>query len=103
MLALLIAESLAGMACSQIIRRGAPMGLVITGVSMKTGAPMMGSPKQEHMNPLQNNASFEQWEAEGAKTAEIVGRDEARRMLDSYVQPPMPDDQCGALDEFGAK
>ena len=222
--ALLIAESLAGMAYSQIIRRGAPMvlGVAIMGVSMKTGAPMMGSPEpglmnllvgqmarfygvpwrtctmwtgskspdmqagfdtantmwpvllgganyivhsagflegalgvsyskwvqdtlqlenfhrffsglQEenldallgdienigpgghflgtdhtrenpmHMNPLQNNDSFEQWEAEGAKSADLVGREEARRMLDTYVQPPMPDDQRGALDEFVAK
>jgi trimethylamine--corrinoid protein Co-methyltransferase len=222
--ALLIAESLAGMAYSQIIRRGAPMvlGVAIMGVSMKTGAPMMGSPEpglmnllvgqmarfygvpwrtctmwtgskspdmqaafdtantmwpvllgganyivhsagflegalgvsyskwvqdalqlenfhrffsglQEenldtllgdidkigpgghflgtdhtrenpmHMNHLQNNDSFEQWEAEGAKTAETVGTEEAQRMLNTYVQPPMPDDQRGALDEFVAK
>lgn len=219
--ALLIAESLAGMAYSQIIRRGAPMvlGVAIMGVSMKTGAPMMGSPEPGlmnllvgqmarfykvpwrtctmwtgsktpdmqaafdtansmwpvllgganyivhsagflegalgvsyakwvqdarqlenfhrffsglqdenldailedieaigpgghflgtdhtrenpmHMNPLQNNDSFEQWEAEGAKTADEVGLEEARRMLDHYVAPPMPEDQRGALDEF---
>ena len=221
---LLIAESLAGMAYSQIIRRGAPMvlGVAIMGVSMKTGAPMMGSPEpglmnllvgqmarfygvpwrtctmwtgskspdmqaafdtantmwpvllgganyivhsagflegalgvsyskwvqdtmqlenfhrffsglQEenldallgdidnigpgghflgtdhtrenpmHMNHLQNNDSFEQWEAEGSKTAETVGTEEAQRMLRNYVQPPMPEDQRGALDEFVAK
>lgn len=222
--ALLIAESLAGMAYSQIIRRGAPMvlGVAIMGVSMKTGAPMMGSPEPGlmnllvgqmarfyqvpwrtctmwtgskapdmqaaydtansmwpvllgganyivhsagflegalgvsyakwvqdamqlenfhrffsglqdedldallgdierigpgghflgtdhtrenpmHMNPLQNNDSFEQWEAEGAKTAEMIGQAEAKRMLEHYVQPPMPDDVRGALDEFVAK
>ncbi|MFY2822368.1 trimethylamine methyltransferase family protein [Ruegeria sp. MALMAid1280] len=222
--ALLIAESLAGMAYSQIIRRGAPMvlGVAIMGVSMKTGAPMMGSPEPGlmnllvgqmarfygvpwrtctmwtgakspdmqaafdtantmwpvllgganyivhsagflegalgvsyskwvqdtrqlenfhrffsgledenldailddiaeigpgghflgtdhtrenplHMNPLQNNDSFEQWEAEGSKTAETVGNEEAQRMLDNYVKPPMQDDQRGALDEFVAK
>jgi trimethylamine--corrinoid protein Co-methyltransferase len=56
-----------------------------------------------HMNPLQNNASFEQWEAEGSKDANQVGLEEAQRMLDTYVQPPMPDDQRGALDEFVAK
>ncbi|MEO0372415.1 MAG: trimethylamine methyltransferase family protein [Pseudomonadota bacterium] len=51
---LLIAESLAGMAYSQIIRRGAPMvlGVAIMGVSMKTGAPMMGSPEPGLMNLL---------------------------------------------------
>jgi len=222
--ALLIAESLAGMAYSQIIRKGCPMvlGVAIMGVSMKTGAPMMGSPEpglmnlivgqmarfyrvpwrsctmwtgskspdlqagfdsansmwpvllggcnyivhsagflegalgvsyskwvqdslqlenfhrfftglQEenldallgdiakvgpgghflgtdhtrehplHMNMLQNNDSFEQWEAEGAKTAEVVGNNEAKRILDNYVQPPMPVDQRGALDEFVTK
>ncbi|KIC45957.1 trimethylamine methyltransferase [Ruegeria sp. ANG-S4] len=222
--ALLIAESLAGMAYSQIIRRGAPMvlGVAIMGVSMKTGAPMMGSPEPGlmnllvgqmarfydvpwrtctmwtgsktpdmqaafdtantmwpvllgganyivhsagflegalgvsyskwvqdslqlenfhrffsgladenldallddiaqigpgghflgtdhtrenpmHMNHLQNNDSFEQWEAEGSKTAEVVGNAEAKRMLNNYVRPPMPDDQRGALDEFVAK
>ena len=222
--ALLIAEGLAGMAYSQIIRRGTPMvlGVAIMGVSMKTGAPMMGSPEPGlmnllvgqmarhygvpwrtctmwtgskaadmqsgydsanamwpvllgganyivhgagivegalgvsyakwvqdavqlenfhrffsglldenldallndiamigpgghflgtdhtrenpmHMNLLQNNDSFEQWEAEGSKSAEAVGAEEARRILDNYVQPPMPDDQRGALDEFVAK
>ncbi len=222
--ALLIAESLAGMAYSQIIRKGCPMvlGVAIMGVSMKTGAPMMGSPepglmnllvgqmarfykvpwrsctmwtgskspdlqagydsantmwpvllsgcnyivhsagflegalgvsyskwvhdslqlenfhrffsglKEEnldailndvaevgpgghflgtdhtrenpmHMNLLQNNDSFEQWEAEGAKTAEVVGNIEAKRILDNYVRPPMADDQRGALDEFVEK
>jgi trimethylamine--corrinoid protein Co-methyltransferase len=222
--ALLIAESLAGIAYSQIIRKGCPMvmGVAIMGVSMKTGAPMMGSPEpglmnllvgqmaryygvpwrsctmwtgskspdlqagfdsansmwpvllggcnfivhsagflegalgvsyskwvqdarqlevyhrffsglQEEnldalvasvdaigpgghflgtdhtrenpmqINPLQNNDSFEQWEAEGAKTADEVGRAEAQRILDTYVQPPMPEDQRGALDEFVAR
>ncbi|MEM9967879.1 MAG: trimethylamine methyltransferase family protein [Pseudomonadota bacterium] len=52
--ALLIAEALAGMAYSQIIRPGAPMvlGVAIMGVSMKTGAPMMGSPEPGLMNLL---------------------------------------------------
>ncbi|MCV6545825.1 MAG: trimethylamine methyltransferase family protein [Cohaesibacter sp.] len=51
---LLIAESLAGMAYSQIIRKGCPMvmGVAIMGVSMKTGAPMMGSPEPGLMNLL---------------------------------------------------
>jgi trimethylamine--corrinoid protein Co-methyltransferase len=219
--ALLIAESLAGMAYSQIIRPGCPMvlGVAIMGVSMKTGAPMMGSPEpglmnllvgqmarhygvpwrsctmwsgakaadlqagfdsantmwpvllggcnyvvhsagfvegalgvsyakwvhdayqlesyhrffsglQEEnvdallgdisqigpgghflgtdhtrenpmvMNPLQNNDSFEQWESEGARSADEIGLVEAARMLEHYVKPPMPDDQAGALQEF---
>ena len=222
--ALLIAESLAGMAYAQIVRRGCPMvlGVAIMGVSMKTGAPMMGSPEPSlmnllvgqmarhygvpwrscsmwtgskspdlqagfdsantmwpvllggcnyivhsagflegalgvsyakwvhdayqleayhrffsglheedieallgdvaaigpgghflgtdhtrenpmHMNPLQNNDSFEQWLDEGGRNADMVGREEARRMLDTYVQPPMPEDQAGALAEFVAR
>ncbi|MBU2942546.1 trimethylamine methyltransferase family protein [Shimia thalassica] len=222
--ALLIAESLAGMAYSQIVRRGAPMvlGVAIMGVSMKTGAPMMGSPEpglmnllvgqmarfydvpwrsctmwtgskspdlqagfdsantmwpvllggcnfivhsagflegalgvsyskwvhdsyqleafhrffsglQEEsldallgdvaeigpgghflgtdhtrenpllINPLQNNDSYEQWVDEGAKNADMVGRDEAQRILHNYVQPPMDVDTRGALDDFVAK
>jgi len=55
------------------------------------------------INRLQNNDSYEQWADEGAKTAETVGAEEARRMLDSYVQPPMSDDISGALDEFVAR
>lgn len=219
--ALLIAESLAGIAYSQIIRRGCPMvlGVAIMGVSMKTGAPMMGSPEPGLMNllvgqmaryyklpwrsctmwtgakspdlqagfdsansmwpvllagcnfivhsagflegalgvcyskwvhdarqlenyhrffsglleeninalledvaeigpgghflgtdhtrenpmqinPLQNNDSYEQWFDEGAKTADETGREEALRILNNYVQPPMPDDKGAALAEF---
>jgi len=222
--ALLIAESLAGIAYSQTIRRGCPMvmGVAIMGVSMKTGAPMMGSPEpgllnllvgqmarhygvpwrsctmwtgskspdlqagfdsantmwpvllggcnfivhsagflegalgvsyskwvhdtyqlevyhrffsglQEenldaimgdvtkigpgghflgtghtrenpmHINALQNNDSYEQWFDEGAKNADQSDREEAQRILDNYVRPPMPDDQAGALAEFVAK
>jgi len=55
------------------------------------------------MNHLQNNDSFEQWEAEGAKNADIVGREEARRILDNFVLPPLADDVRGALDAFVAK
>lgn len=220
----LIAESLAGIAYAQIIRRGCPMvlGVAIMGVSMKTGAPMMGSPEpglmnllvgqmarhynlpwrsctmwtgsksadlqagfdsansmwpvllggcnfivhaagflegalavgyskwaqdarqlegyhrffsglQEEnlealladvaqvgpgghflgtdhtrenplqINPLQNNDSFEQWFDDGAKTADEIGRIEAARILDTYVRPPKPDDQAGALAEYVAK
>ncbi len=222
--ALLIAEALAGLAYSQIIRRGCPMvlGVALMGVSMKTGAPMMGSPEPGlmnllvgqmarhygvpwrsctmwtgaktpdlqagydsantmwsvllggcnfvvhsagfvegalgvsyskwvhdaiqlegyhrffsglqsedlgsilgdiagigpgghflgtdhtrenpmHMNILQNNDSYEQWEAEGSRNADLVGRDAAQKMLDTYVKPPMPDDVAGALNDFVAK
>ncbi|MEL6954867.1 MAG: trimethylamine methyltransferase family protein [Pseudomonadota bacterium] len=50
--ALLIAEALAGIAYSQIIRPGAPavLGVALMGVSMKTGAPMLGSPEPGLMN-----------------------------------------------------
>lgn len=52
--ALLIAESLAGIAYAQIIRRGCPMvmGVALMGVSMKTGAPMMGTAEPGLMNLL---------------------------------------------------
>lgn len=218
---LLIAESLAGIAYSQIIRKGCPMvmGVALIGVSMKTGAPMMGSPEpglmnllvgqmarhygipwrsctmwtgakapdmqagfdsansmwpvllggcnfivhaagflegalgvsyskwvqdayqleayqrffsglQEenldalltdiaaigpgghflgtdhtlknplHINPLQNNDSYEQWVDEGAKDAATVGTEAAQRMIESYVKPAMEDNKAGALQEF---
>lgn len=52
--ALLIAESLAGIAYAQIIRRGCPMvmGVALMGVSMKSGAPMMGTAEPGLMNLL---------------------------------------------------
>lgn len=52
--ALLIAESLAGIAYAQIIRRGCPMvmGVALMGVSMKTGAPMLGTAEPGLMNLL---------------------------------------------------
>ena len=40
---------------------------------------------------------------EGAKNADMVGRDEAQRILHNYVQPPMDVDTRGALDDFVAK
>lgn len=56
-----------------------------------------------HMNPLQNNDSFEQWEVEGSKSAADVGLEEAKRMLDNYIEPPMDDKVRGELDEFVAR
>jgi trimethylamine--corrinoid protein Co-methyltransferase len=52
--ALLTAESLAGIAYAQIIRRGCPMviGVALMGVSMRTGAPMMGTAEPGLMNLL---------------------------------------------------
>lgn len=52
--ALLIAESLAGIAYAQIVRRGCPMvmGVALMGVSMKTGAPMLGTAEPGLMNLL---------------------------------------------------
>jgi trimethylamine--corrinoid protein Co-methyltransferase len=48
----LIAEALPGLAYSQLVRRGCPMvmGVAIMGVSMKTGAPMMGTAEPGLMN-----------------------------------------------------
>ena len=52
--ALLIAEALAGIAYAQIVRRGCPMvlGVALMGVSMKTGAPMLGTAEPGLMNLL---------------------------------------------------
>lgn len=52
--ALLVAESLAGIAYAQIVRRGCPMvmGVALMGVSMKTGAPMLGTAEPGLMNLL---------------------------------------------------
>lgn len=52
------------------------------------------------MNRLQNNDSYEQWLEDGAKSAEKVGAEEAKRQLDAYIEPPISDDIGGALDEF---
>lgn len=38
---------------------------------------------------LQNNVTFEQWEAEGRKEAVETGREEAARWLSLYEEPPM--------------
>ena len=48
------AEALAGVAFSQIVRPGAPAvyGQWLSTVSMKTGAPMAGTPEIDHMNLL---------------------------------------------------
>lgn len=52
--ALLLAEALAGIAYAQIIRPGCPMvlGVALMGVSMKSGAPMMGTAEPGLMNLL---------------------------------------------------
>jgi trimethylamine--corrinoid protein Co-methyltransferase len=46
------AEALAGVAYTQLVRPGAPAvyGCALHGVSMKTGAPMLGTPELGHMN-----------------------------------------------------
>lgn len=52
--ALLLAEALAGIAYAQVIRPGCPMvlGVALMGVSMKSGAPMMGTAEPGLMNLL---------------------------------------------------
>lgn len=52
--ALLLAEALAGIAYAQLIRPGCPMvlGVALMGVSMKSGAPMMGTAEPGLMNLL---------------------------------------------------
>lgn len=55
------------------------------------------------INKLQNNDSYEQWVEDGAKSAEVVGAEEAKRKLETYESPPMADDVAGRLDEFVAR
>ncbi|WP_296746931.1 trimethylamine methyltransferase family protein [Mesorhizobium sp.] len=52
--ALLVAEALAGIAYAQVVRRGCPMvmGVALMGVSMKSGAPMLGTAEPGLMNLL---------------------------------------------------
>lgn len=48
------AEAMAGIAFSQIVRPGSPgvYGQWVGAVSMKSGAPMAGTPEIDHINPL---------------------------------------------------
>ncbi|MFT7597053.1 MAG: trimethylamine--corrinoid protein Co-methyltransferase, partial [Paracoccaceae bacterium] len=55
------------------------------------------------VNPLQNNDSYEQWVEDGAKNADIVGQEEAKRLLDGFEAPPLAGDIDAALSEFTAK
>lgn len=52
------------------------------------------------VNPLQNNDSYEQWLEDGAKSAEVVGNETARRMLERYAPPPLDGGICEALGRF---
>ena len=54
------------------------------------------------VNPLQNNDSYEQWLEDGAKTAETVGNETARRMLDRFEAPAMDGGISEALERFVA-
>lgn len=48
----------------------------------------------------QNNVTFEQWEEEGAKSAEQVGLDKAKRWLERYEAPPIDPGLDEALQDF---
>lgn len=54
------------------------------------------------VNPLQNNDSYEQWVEDGAKSAEVVGNEAARRMLERYEAPPVDDTVYENLQRFVA-
>jgi trimethylamine---corrinoid protein Co-methyltransferase len=47
--------------------------------------------------------SYEQWNAEGAKTHDERGRDKAKAMLAAYEKPKMDEAITEALTEFVAK
>ena len=44
--------------------------------------------------------TFEQWEEEGAKSAEQVGLDKAKRWLERYEAPPIDPGLDEALQDF---
>ena len=49
---------------------------------------------------LQSNITYEQWFAEGSKTAEQSALEEAKRRLERYELPPMDPELDKALLEF---
>ena len=53
--------------------------------------------------PTADNASFEQWLAEGARDATERARETARRMLDAYEAPPLDPGIDEALKDFIAR
>ena len=50
--------------------------------------------------PSQNNAAFEQWEADGRKDSAQTGADKARDWLARYEEPPIRQSLREELDEF---
>ena len=54
------------------------------------------------VNPLQNNDSFEQWFEDGAKSAEIMGNETARKMLERFDAPPLQHAVAEALSGYVA-
>lgn len=52
------------------------------------------------LNALQNNDSYEQWVEDGAKSAETVGNEAARRMLERYEPPEIAKETAGELNAF---
>ena len=55
------------------------------------------------MSELFDNNSFEQWLADGEKDAATRGLEAARKVLDSYVAPPIDPGMDAALGEFIAR
>ena len=55
------------------------------------------------MSELFDNNSFEQWLADGEKDAATRGLEAARKVLDSYVPPPIDPGIDTALAEFIAQ
>ena len=48
----------------------------------------------------QNNVTFEQWQEEGARSAEQIGIEKARKWLASYEPPPIDPNLDQALLDF---
>jgi trimethylamine---corrinoid protein Co-methyltransferase len=89
------AEALAGIAFSQLIRPGAPAvyGQWLATVSMKSGAPMAGTPDIDHMNILVGQMARRYnlpWRCSGGCTASKVvdaqaGYESARNMFGAVL------------------
>ena len=53
-----------------------------------------------YRSTIADNNSFEQWEQDGAKTAEVRANEQWKQMLESYAPPPLDEGLDEALQAF---
>jgi trimethylamine--corrinoid protein Co-methyltransferase len=53
-----------------------------------------------YRSTIADNNSFEQWEQDGAKTAETRANEQWKQMLESYAPPPLDEGLDEALQAF---